>query len=271
MTQLLRHISLIVLCALAATTASALELAPYPKVLKSPDGMTVTLAPSADGAQALLQVTGINHAIDQVVFLTTRESQDTSRDIYFTTIDGRRHNLLHREAARYGGGDRYTAYLPGQRKADVLGYSEDDSKALKPAALKARFEEQVRGGVQENLARFDRPKAMARAQARVDEADQAAEEACGTPIKTTLRWSTIDDPKLQKLSIGSFCSAVAGELATMCSNEPAFKTTAQQLGQVQCQFGPALKLRQENSQLVFTTQANAPNQGDFVRQFLRNQ
>lgn len=271
MTQLFRHFSLIVLCAFAATTATALELAPYPKALKGPDGMTMALAPSTDGEQALLQVTGINHAIDQVVFLTTRESQGTSRDIYFTTIDGRRHNLLHREAARYGGGDRYTAYLPGQRDPVVLGYSEDDSKALKPDVLKARFEEQVKGGVQEKLARFDRPKAMARAQATVDEADQAAGKACSTPVKTTIRWASIDDPKLKKLGIGSFCSAVASELATLCSNEPAFKTTAKQLSQVQCEFGTDLKLRQESSQLVFTTQADAPNQGDFVRQFLRNQ
>ena len=43
------------------------------------------------------------------------------------------------------------------------------------------------------------------------------------------------------------------------------------LGQVQCHFGPRLKIRVENQQVVFSTEKDAPNQEEFVRQFLRNQ
>ncbi|MCL4770968.1 MAG: hypothetical protein KJZ76_11610, partial [Burkholderiaceae bacterium] len=64
---------------------------------------------------------------------------------------------------------------------------------------------------------------------------------------------------------------VAAQMERLCQNTPAFKATAASLGQVQCQFGPQLKLRVENQRIVFTTEKDAPNQGDFVHQFLRNQ
>ena len=102
------------------------------------------------------------------------------------------------------------------------------------------------------------------------EADQDATAACSTPVKTNVDWATIDDEKLQSLSIGSFCGVVASELESMCRNTPAFKSTAPGLGLVQCKFAPQLKIRVENQQVLFSTEKDAPNQEEFVRQFLRN-
>jgi hypothetical protein len=39
---------------------------------------------------------------------------------------------------------------------------------------------------------------------------------------------------------------------------------------VQCKFAPQLKIRVENQQVLFSTEKDAPNQEEFVRQFLRN-
>ena len=50
--------------------------------------------------------------------------------------------------------------------------------------------------------------------------------------------------------------------------QPRFSTPG--LGQVQCHFGPRLKIRVENQQVLFSTEKDAPNQEEFVRQFLRN-
>jgi hypothetical protein len=107
-------------------------------------------------------------------------------------------------------------------------------------------------------------------QAELGKADQDATAACGTPVKTNVDWATIDDEKLQSLSIGSFCGVVASELESMCRNTPAFKSTAPGLGLVQCKFAPQLKIRVENQQVLFSTEKDAPNQEEFVRQFLRN-
>lgn len=64
---------------------------------------------------------------------------------------------------------------------------------------------------------------------------------------------------------------VASEIDSLCRNTPQFKPTAAGLGQVQCHFGPRLKIRVEDQQVVFSTEKDAPNQEEFVRQFLRNQ
>jgi hypothetical protein len=254
-----------------ALAAQAMELAKYPKVFVGPQGVEVVLAPSVDGKQALVRVSGINDPIDQVVFLSNVERQGAARDVYSTRIDGRNYGLLHKQTDAYVGGDNYVVYLPGKRDGVVLAFHEDKTKAFKLADLQASYERQQKQGVQEKLARFDRNKRLASAQADLTKADQDASAACGTPVKTTVDWASIDDEKLQTLSIGSFCGVVASELESLCRNTPAAKAKMASLGQVQCKFASALKIRVEGQQVVFTTEKDAPNQEDFVRQFLRNQ
>jgi len=261
-------LSLAGLC--AAVAAQALELAKYPQVFVAPQGVEVVLAPSADGKQALVRVSGINDPIDQVVFLSQLEQQGSAREVYATRLDGRSYGLLQKQSHAFRHGERYVVYLPGKRDGLPLTFSEEKSKAFQLADLQASYQSQQKQGVQEKLARFDRSKRLARAQAELARGDQEASAACDTPVKTTVDWTTIDDEKLQTLSIGSFCGVVASELDSMCRNAPTFKSTASGLGQVQCRFAPQLKIRVENQQVLFSTEKDAPNQDDFVRQFLRN-
>ncbi len=261
-------VSLVGLCATMA--AQALELAKYPQVFVAPQGVEVVLAPTADGKQALLRVSGVNDPIDQIVFLSQLEQQGSAREVFATTLDGRSYGLLQKQSLPYRGGEQYVVYLPGKRDGMPLAFSEEKSKAFKLADLLASFKSQQKQGLQDKLARFDRNKRLASAQAELAKADEAAAAACGTPLKTQVDWATIDDEKLQTLSIGSFCGVVASELESMCRNSPAFKGTASTLGTVQCKFAPQLKIRVENQQVLFSTERDAPNQGDFVRQFLRN-
>jgi hypothetical protein len=60
-------------------------------------------------------------------------------------------------------------------------------------------------------------------------------------------------------------------MESLCRANPDFKSVAATLGQVRCLFASRLKIRVENSQVVFSTEKDAPNQSEFVRQFLRNQ
>jgi len=191
-------------------------------------------------------VSGINDPIDQVVFLSQLEQRGSAREVYATTLDGRSYGLLQKQNQAYRNGDHYVVYLPGKRDGVPLAFSEEKSKAFKLADL------------------------LASVQAELTKADQDATAACGTPVKTNVDWATIDDEKLQSLSIGSFCGVVASELESMCRNTPAFKSTAPGLGLVQCKFAPQLKIRVENQQVLFSTEKDAPNQEEFVRQFLRN-
>ncbi len=271
MRSLATTLALTLTCTLAPLAAQALELAKYPKVFTGPQGVELVLAPSADGKQALLRVSGINHPIDQVVFLAELQPQGRSRDVYTLQLDGRAYALLHRQASDYSDAEHFVAYLPGQRDGVPLAFQADKSKAFKSSELQTRYEQQRKQGVQDKLARFDRPKRQESYRAALAQMDKDASAACGTPVQTSVDWAAIDDEKMQALSISSFCGEVAAQMERLCQNTPAFKATAASLGQVQCQFGPQLKLRVENQRIVFTTEKDAPNQGDFVHQFLRNQ
>ncbi|MBV7541733.1 hypothetical protein [Acidovorax sp. sic0104] len=271
MFSLVRPIAALAACAGFTLSAHALELAKYPQVFVAPQGVEVVLAPSADGKQALVRVSGINDPIDKVVFLSNLEQQGAGREVYSTRIDGRNYGLLHKNHQPYRGGDQYVVYLPGKRDGVPLAFHEEKTKSFKVADLQTSFERQQKQGLQDKLARFDRNKRLAGVQADLTKTDQEASAACGVPVKTTVDWASIDDEKLQTLSIGSFCGVVASQLESMCSNTPAFKAKASSLGQVQCRFAPELKIRVEGSQVVFSTEKDAPNQDDFVRQFLRNQ
>ena len=261
-------VSLAFVC--AALTAHAQELAKYPQVFVAPQGVEVVLAPTMDGKQALVRVSGINDPIDKVVFLSQLEQQGSAREVYATVLDGRSYGLLQKHQQAYRNGEQYVVYLPGKRDGLPLTFSDEKSKAFNLAELQANYKKQQQQGVQEKLARFDRSKRLAAAQADLAKADQEAAASCGAPVKTTVDWATIDDEKLQSLSIASFCGVVASELDSMCRNTPSFKNTAAGLGQVQCKFAGQLKIRVENQQVLFSTEKEAPNQGEFVRQFLRN-
>lgn len=267
----MKQIPVAIACAVFSLGAAAIDLAAYPQVFGGPQGMEVVLAPSKDGKQALMQVSGVNHPIDKVVFLGQQEQRGASTQAYVTTLDGRSYGLVHKQTSPYGGGEQYVVYLPGQQGATALSYDQKKSKALDTAALQATYQRQEKEGVQSRLARFDKDKRIASTTQALQRADQTASESCGSQVKTTVDWNSISEDQLKTLSIAGYCGEVASQLDNLCRSTPAVKPKVAAMGQVTCQFGPEMKLRTEGQRLVFTTQQDAPNQGDFILQFLRNQ
>ena len=260
------------ICAVATNCAFAIELAPYAKVFSGPQGVQVVLAPSVDGKEALMQINGVNHPVDKVVFLAKVQQWGGSTEAFVTTFDGRNSGMVQKKGDTYGRGDRYVAFLPGRKEELPLSFDDAKAKALKPSSLLAAYERQQQQGVQQKLARFDRPKREAADRERLAGIDAQAAAACGAPVKTTFDWNAIDDEKLKKLSVSGFCGTVASGLERMCRDDAkTFKPKAAALGQIECRFGPELKARIVDQKVVFTTEENAPNQDDFIREFLRNQ
>ncbi|MFV0478157.1 MAG: hypothetical protein ACK5ME_10025 [Parahaliea sp.] len=258
-------------CFIASVGAMAQDMARYPLLFKADQGIEVVLAPVEGGQQALVRVSGINHPIDGVVFMTQAMQRGSDGQAWVTTLDGSEFSLLQKQSNRYGRGEYYAVYLPGQRDAVPLYYDEDESKSLSVNSIKDAYVGQQKDGVQARLAQFDRDKRIVQTQTGLDEIDAAASAACGTTVKTVVNWASVNDDQLKRLSIRGYCGSVADELASMCSSESTFKSKAVKLGQVSCQFGAEMKLRAEGDGLEFTTHQKAPNQADFIRQFLRNQ
>lgn len=261
------RLSLLFTAALFTLNAHALELAKYPQVFDAGQGISLTLAPSSDGKQALVQVSGINHALDEVVLLTEITERGNDESDYRTRLDGRDYNLLLK---RQGwGGERYQLNLPGSDGVQ-LGFNETKTQAAKPAKLLALYQQQMKQGVQDKLARFDREQRVADFTAQLQQIDQDASKTCAAPLSTQVDWSALADEQLMRLSVPSFCGEVVRQAANLCERGEAHKAQVQGLQQVQCQFGERIKLREQGSTLTFTTHAEEPNQGDFINAFLRN-
>lgn len=261
------RLSLLLAASLFTLNASALELAKYPQVFNAGKGISVTVAPSHDGKQALIQVSGINHPLDEVVLLSNISERGNDERDYTTTLDGSAYNLLIKRQA--WGGEQYQLYLPSTDGFE-LGFDEAKSKESKPANLLALYEQQKKQGIQDKLSSFDREKRVADFSAQLQQIDQDATKACGTSLQTQVDWSAIDDDKLKRLSVPSFCGEVVSQLAGLCQNNTDYQAEAKSLKTVQCSFAAKLKLRENEATLTFTTHEEAPNQGDFINAFLRN-
>lgn len=184
-----QYVSLVAL-SLLSLQAAALDLAKHPQVFDAGQGVSLALAPSADGTQALVQVRGINHPLDEVVFLTdVRELGNEQRD-YGIRLDGRDYNLLNKRRA--WSGESYQLNLPNTQGFE-LSYNEDKTKALKPKDLLAIYQKQEKDGLQARLAAFDRKQRVADYSARLQEIDGEASKACATPLSTQVDWSAISD------------------------------------------------------------------------------
>ncbi|VXC63954.1 hypothetical protein [Pseudomonas sp. 8O] len=261
-----QYVSLVAL-SLLSLQAAALDLAKHPQVFDAGQGVSLALAPSADGKQALVQVRGINHPLDEVVFLTdVRELGNEQRD-YGIRLDGRDYNLLNKRRA--WSGESYQLNLPNTPGFE-LSYNEDKTKALKPKDLLAIYQKQEKDGLQVRLAAFDREQRVADYSARLQEIDGEASKACATELSTKVDWSAMSDEQLMSLSVPSFCGEVVNQMAYLCGKDERYKAEAKTLKGVDCRFGESMKLREQDGQLQFTTLKDEPNQGDFINAILRN-
>ena len=261
------RLSLLLSTVLLSLNAGALELAKYPQAFEAGNGISVVVAPSTDDTQALIQVSGINHPLDEVVILTTLKDRGNDDRDYSTTLNGSAYTML---VKRQGwGGERYQLYLPNTDGFE-LGFDDAKSKQVKPTTLLALYEQQKQQGIQDKLSRFDREQRVADFTAQLQEIDQAASASCGTPLTTVVDWPALEDDKLKRLGVPSFCAEVVRQLANLCESDADYKTQAKQLKTVECSFDEQLKLRENDAILRFTTHEKAPNQGDFINAFLRN-
>lgn len=261
-----QYVSLVAL-SLLSLQAAALELAKHPQVFDAGQGVSLAIAPTANGKQALVQVRGINHPLDEVVFLTdVRELGNEQRD-YGIRLDGRDYNLLNKRRA--WSGESYQLNLPNTQGFE-LRYDEDKTNALKPKDLLALYEKQAKDGLQTRLATFDRNKRVADYSARLQEMDSEATKTCGTPLATRVDWSALSDDQLIGLSVPSFCGEVVNQMAYLCGKDDRYKAEAKTLKGIDCRFGESMKLREQDGQLQFTTHKDEPNQGDFINAILRN-
>jgi len=257
---------LLLACILISHKSFALELAKYPIELSSGQGTNVVIAPTTDKKQALVKVTGINHDIDGIVFLTDLKPHG-SNNAYKYTYDGSERSLISVDD-----GYRccsYTLYIPDTRDGTYLSKKEESNPAI-VEDLKAQYEQQLAKGIQGELAKFNRGKHLGYQQKNISAANDEVNKQCGLKIKTTLNWESLNDANLKEYAVGSFCAQVAKEMAYMCEDNQNFKSDIAQFNTIECTFTDELKLRKNGNTIIFKTTPKAPNQREFIKSYLLN-
>lgn len=258
--------SLFLLC-LLCSNVFALELQKYPIVLESPLGEQVTIIENHDKTQALVKVVGVNHPIDEIVFLTDLLPHG-SIQAYKYTYDGQQRALVTREQ-----GYRccsFSLYLPDTNKAIYLSELKDKRNKAISEDTYAQYKMQLNKGVQAQLALFNRARAIDSLTSALTDADETLAKHCGRKITTKVNWHELDNSTLQTYAVGAYCAQVANVLGKQCQNSALFKAKIKPFESVDCSFSDELKLRHTHNTINFKTAPKEPNQIQFVEAYFRN-
>ena len=267
---MLKTLSFLTLCLLTAFRAQAIEVVDYPVYLGGAQSLKAVILPlKNDDSKALVQVSGVNHAVDRVVFLAEMQDRGQGSVAYRIAYDGQPRTLILK--GMNWGNEYFQVFLPDTGRDGVnVGTVEQGETDPTREALVERYGLQNSEGIQKKLAQFNRDKHVKNTETMLSEKDSEASQACGSTIKTRIDWTSVNDSLLTDVSIGAYCSQVAGEMARICQYHPQFKADLAALQTVQCKFGEVLKLRRQGNEITFMTAKDAANQSDFVNAYLRN-
>ncbi|SFR75676.1 hypothetical protein SAMN05216203_2810 [Marinobacter daqiaonensis] len=255
--------------ALLSLSAQAIDLADSPLLLKGEKDVEAIIAPTGDGTQALVRITGLNHPTDGVVFLTDIEKRENDGRAYRAEVDGKVRSLIL-YAPSYWANAEYSTHVPGLTGAIGLMPVEKTGEKVDLRQLVAEYEQQKGKGVQAELARFDRKKAAHRQEEVLQEIDKSASQVCNSPITTRVEWATLSDEQLNALSISGYCGQVASEMEYLCAEDKGVREDLGAISAVECHFSDKLELRRKDNTLVFATSEDETNQRDRIRDFLKN-
>lgn len=254
--------------ALLSLSAHALELGDSPMALTGDNDLQVTIAPTADGSQALVKMTGFDHPLAGLVLLASVEERSDDERAYRAEVDGKMRSLVVYADSPWATSD-YTAYIPGQQESHAMKLEEEQGSDMDLQALVAEYEQQKERGEQEKLARFDRDKAVHRQQRALEGIDRSASEVCGSEVTTRVDWDALDNEQLNRLSISGYCGQVTSEIGYMCRRDEGFRQKAKAISEVNCGFADTMDLRRDAGKLVFETREDARNQRDSIKDFLQ--
>lgn len=250
------------------SSVSSFELSEASKVYAANDGIRVVIAPIQGENKALLQMTGIHHPVNGVVFMSDIVNRDGSVKAYQFQRDGKtRAMVLQRQGWN---GDFYEAFVPDGPKVS-LRFDPDANERLSLTVLKDTYLQQQAEGRQAELAKLDRTSRIEHANRLLQRSTAEVQQHCGSSLTTSIDWNSIDDTLLADISAGGFCAVVASELAGLCRSDERYRAIAKTFNEVSCQFTDRLQLTQSEQVLEFRTNRSEPNQQEFVRSFFRNQ
>lgn len=133
----LRHALFALVLATGCASLQAREaMATFGESYRGPKTLTVEVAPTAKGDQALIKVYGINHPWNGKVFLASRHNGGNNETEYVIKHEGTDY-ILMQDGRKHG----QRVYLPGQGELE-LAFDRPASLEVKPEHLMTYFEQQ---------------------------------------------------------------------------------------------------------------------------------
>lgn len=257
-------------CLLFSVQAIAeLNLSKNVEIYRGEGNLRVTLVRilPLDSNKALLEISGIDHELNGLVFNYDLTINDGNRRLT-TDIYGRRYSSF--VESKGWGGKSQSVYIPGQRDGLTLSFDSDASKAAKASSLLKKHKKQSAEGQLSAVQLFDREKEMKETNIVLENAEKELEQVCGKSIKVSVDWSSISDEVIKDYSVASYCGNASDAVISACGDATKKIWVGESIDLVSCEFSKSLKLKLTNKELIFKTAVDAANQGDFVRQNLLN-
>lgn len=264
----LRFIFLLLFLSCVTQITVASPVSKIVKAYKGNEGIevyVVNMEPKAN-KQVLIEVKGSDTVFDDLVLLYTEEMDGTAK-IYAMEYEGQKNYRLRSEQNNWT-----TLYLPGIKEEIRLSYDEKLSKKTDPELMYKRYTDVVKQKTQEKMARFDRDKTMNEQKTELTKLTKETEKICGKLVPIEVDWKSINDDKLKRLSIKSFCGESLSQIADFCGvAEKNKQAVTKKIDNIRCSFGEKLRARLDQKSLIWITEENSPNQGEFIRNFLANE
>ncbi len=212
-------------------------------------GMRVSIARvSGPGVDALVQVTGIDTEIKNLVLPCTIEKNDRGF-AYVTQFHGEDYWVVREETQ----GGVYIVLPEDRRVSQDLRLESDDKTEGLPKLL-ADFKAGYESGVLPKLAAWNPGERHKWHEEKLKEEFAEANKACKTTFNSTIDWDSVSDELLKEKSIYGYCENIADALQTMCERFPAAREEVKAFQEVRCTFKGDSGVRKDGNALVF-----APN------------
>jgi hypothetical protein len=184
---------------------------------------------------ALFRATGLDSALKDKVFRARLVKKDGDL-LYALPWGGREWTAIIRSGDSNFIGSYWNLRPPATDITITLTYSEARSAKVDAAAMFAAHTQQEKSGELEQMQRYDRRAETAKEESNLASSAEATARECGTAVKTTIAWDTVDDSALQTHSVSGYCDGALHALRAACATAGGKQFVQQKIQQVTCRL-----------------------------------
>lgn len=230
----------------------------YPRVYKGNEGIKVTVVelPDTEPKKVLVQVSGVQTKIDDVVLMHT-EIPDNKSFALETYINDDKFWTLRSEQHWYGGKNLVLTLPEAVREKISLYYDEELSKKVDAKAMGKLYEQQLADGTIGKVQRYSGKDLEPHSNRAFKGAVNDAKTSCNAPIGAKIDWQSFNATHKKSLAVVTLCRQPAELLVNMCDGEEKVKMAGKIEG-ITCSVGSSQNLSLKAKRLMWQIPGDRP-------------